>query len=101
MSQDNRLGLWDLTGDESDGYEDGLCGCGDDVIAVMEIDAGDLLISCSTCGKNLLPIDDYSSVYMEPLPIDVECIQEHDHHWDTYGCDCNFYWELKAKVPHE
>jgi hypothetical protein len=76
-----------------------VCECGEDVSAKLEIDAGDLSISCSTCGKSLLHENDL--VYMEPIPVDVECIQEHDHHWDTYGCDCDFYWELKTRTPKE
>ena len=97
-------GVWELLDEIPDcpeGYEDGLCECGEDVTAVMEIDSGDLLISCSTCGKNLLPLDDYDLVFMDPVPVNVECFQEHHHNWDTVGCDCNFYWELKTKVPHD
>lgn len=101
MSQVSASGLWLLDDDGPDDYESGLCGCGEDMTAVMEIDSGELSISCSTCGKSLLPIDDHDYVYMEPIPIDVECIQEHDHHWDTIGCDCNYHWELKTKVPHD
>jgi hypothetical protein len=97
----SHLELFDDVPGSYDSYEDGLCGCGDDVTAVMEIDAGDLLISCSTCGKSLLPIDDQAAVYSEPIPVELECIQEHDHHWDTVGCDCNYYWELKTRVPTE
>lgn len=97
-------GVWNLLDEipgTFDDYEDGLCGCGDDVTAVMEIDAGDLLISCSTCGKSLIPFDDWGSVCMEPLAIDVEFVQEHHHNWDTIGCDCNYWFELKTKVPKE
>lgn len=102
MSQVSASGLWLLDDDgEPDRYEDGLCGCGEAATPVMEIDSGDLSISCSTCGMSLLPLDDQDYVYMEPIPVDVECIQEHDHHWDTIGCDCNYYWELKTRVPKD
>lgn len=95
------LWLLDEFPESPEGYEDGLCGCGEDATPVMEIDSGDLLISCSTCGMSLLPLGDQDYIYMEPIPVDVECIQEHDHHWDTVGCDCNYYWELKTKVSHD
>lgn len=95
------LELFDEIPSDLEGYEDGLCECGDDVTAVMEIDSGDLSISCSTCGKSLLPFDDQDLIYMEPIPVDVECMQTHDHHWDTIGCDCNYYWELKTRVPKD
>lgn len=74
-----------------------LCECGDGGTPSLEIDSGDVLISCSTCGKSLFHENEL--VFMEPTPIDVECIQDHNHHWDTVGCDCDFYWELKTRTP--
>ena len=101
MSRVDHFGLLDELPEGPERYEDGLCDCGDDVTAVLEVDCGDLLISCSTCGKNLLPLDDYGLVCMDPLPVDVEFVQEHQHNWDTLGCDCDYYWELKTQVPKE
>lgn len=83
-----------------DNWEDRLCDCGEEIRASLEIDEGALSISCLTCGKNLLPHDDYELICMGPTEVDVEFVQEHRHNWDTLGCDCNYYWELKTKVPH-
>lgn len=103
MTIEGRLGVWQL--DEIPGsteaYGDELCQCGEDITAVMEVDSGTLSISCSTCGMSLLPSDDQDLVYSEPISVEVECIQNHIHHWDTVGCDCDYYWELKAKVPKD
>lgn len=99
MSPTDFLHLLDDVPGDSEGYENGLCECGDDVRASLEISEGALLISCLTCGKNLLPIDDHDLICMDPIEVDVECLQEHDHHWDTIGCDCNYWWELKTRVP--
>lgn len=76
-----------------------LCDCGENATPSLEIDSGDVLISCSTCSKSLF--HETELVYLEPTPVDVECIQDHNHHWDTIGCDCDFYFELKTQVPKE
>jgi hypothetical protein len=90
--------LFDELPDEStEYYDEGLCDCPSGPDAKLEIDAGDVVLSCAVCGKSLLAPDDTGSVYMDSIPVDVECIQEHNHHWDTIGCDCDFYWALKTR----
>jgi hypothetical protein len=91
--------LFDDIPGEDPWQDDGLCDCGDDRTVRAEIDGGDLLISCSTCGKNLL--HEHELVFMEPTEVDLKCIQDHNHHWDTLGCECDFYWELKVRSPKE
>lgn len=100
----DRLHLFEEVSGNDDGPWDdvwsALCECGDAGTPTLEIDSGDVLITCSTCGMSLFREDEL--VFMGAIPIEVECIREHDHHWDTIGCECDFYWELKtAKAPKE
>lgn len=94
----SQVELFNDTPNDVPDYEDGLCDCPGGPDARLDIDCGDISLTCAVCGKSLLTYDDTGLVFMDSTPVDATCIQEHDHHWDTIGCDCDYYWELKTRT---